>query len=86
MLYNNVPVTFNEYDSKNVSKLRGFATNDNIQVLNINIDSFAKDENIINKPNDKLTGKKPIEFIRYTNGIVPFLVETNSHIIAISSS
>lgn len=27
-----------------------------IQVLVINIDSFAKDENIINKPNDRLTG------------------------------
>ena len=37
----------------------------------INIDSFAKDENIINKPNDKLTGKKPIEFIQTTS---PFVI------------
>ncbi|SNQ61008.1 hypothetical protein MNV_220002 [Candidatus Methanoperedens nitroreducens] len=36
----------------------------------INIDSFAKDENIINKPNDKLTGKKPVEFIQATHPIV----------------
>jgi len=38
--------------------------------LVINIDSFAKDENIINKPNDKLTGKKPIEFIQSCKPIV----------------
>jgi type III restriction enzyme len=40
-------------------------------VLVINIDSFAKDENIINKSNDKLTGKKPVEFIQSCN---PFVI------------
>jgi len=38
--------------------------------LVINIDAFAKDENIINKPNDKLTGKRPVEFIQSTRPIV----------------
>jgi len=70
-LYNKVPLAYNVYDSKNVSLLRGFASSNNIQVLVINIDSFAKDENIINKANDKLTGKRPIEFIQYTN---PFVI------------
>lgn len=69
-LYNKVPLTYAVYDSKNVSLLRGFALSNTIQVLVINIDSFAKDENIINKPNDKLTGKRPIEFIQYTNPMV----------------
>ena len=41
-----------------------------IQILVINIDAFAKDENIINKPNDKLTGKRPIEFLQSANPIV----------------
>lgn len=63
-LYDKVPVTYSVYDSRKVSNLRGFASANTIQVLVINIDSFAKDENIINKPNDKLTGKKPIEFIQ----------------------
>ena len=58
------------YESKRVSNLRNFANNNNIQILVINIDSFAKDENIINKTNDKLTGKKPIEFIQTTSPIV----------------
>ncbi|MDO8886165.1 DEAD/DEAH box helicase family protein [Candidatus Oleimmundimicrobium sp.] len=69
-LYDKTPVNFNVYDSKRVSNLRNFAINNNIQILVINIDSFAKDENIINKPNDKLTGKRPIEFIQATGPIV----------------
>ncbi|MBU2444345.1 MAG: DEAD/DEAH box helicase family protein, partial [Bacteroidetes bacterium] len=69
-LYDKAPITSDVYDSKKVSNLRGFASANTIQVLVINIDSFAKDENIINKPNDKLTGKKPIEFIQSCNPIV----------------
>ena len=69
-LYDKVPITSNVYDSRKVSNLRGFASANTIQVLVINIDSFAKDENIINKPNDKLTGKRPIEFIQSCKPIV----------------
>ncbi|MBM4171355.1 MAG: DEAD/DEAH box helicase [Ignavibacteria bacterium] len=69
-IYDKVPVTYDVYDSKKVSNLRGFASSNTIQILVLNIDSFAKDENIINKPNDKLTGKKPIEFIQSCRPIV----------------
>jgi len=70
-LYDKTSINFDIYDSKKVSNLRGFSSGNAIQVLVINIDSFAKDENIINKPNDKLTGKKPIEFIQSTK---PFVI------------
>jgi type III restriction enzyme len=54
-----------------VSNLRGFASGNAIQILVINIDSFAKDENMSSiRSTDKLTGKKPIEFIQSTNPIV----------------
>jgi type III restriction enzyme len=69
-LYDKVPVSSSVYDSKKVSGLRGFASANTIQILVINIDSFAKDENIINKPNDKLTGKKPVEFIQSCKPVV----------------
>jgi type III restriction enzyme len=69
-LYDKTPASFNIYDSKKVSNLRGFASGNAIQILVINIDAFAKDENIINKTNDKLTGKKPIEFIQSCHPIV----------------
>lgn len=86
-LYDNVPVNFQVYDSTKISALRGFATNNNIEVLVINIDSFAKDENIINKPNDKLNGQRPVEFIQATNPIVivdePQNMETEKRVAAI---
>lgn len=69
-LYDKAAISFDVYDSRKVSNLRGFASANSIQILIINIDAFAKDENIINKPNDKLTGKKPIEFIQSTRPIV----------------
>jgi len=88
-LYNKIPVTYNVYDSRKVSNLRGFASANTIQILVINIDSFAKDENIINKPNDKLTGKKPIEFIQSCRPIVivdePQNMETDIRKKAVSS-
>ncbi|MBP7552074.1 MAG: DEAD/DEAH box helicase family protein [Spirochaetes bacterium] len=69
-LYNNTPSVYSVYDSKNVSILRSFAASNSIEILLINIDSFAKDENVINRNNDKLIGKKPIEFIQGTNPII----------------
>jgi len=88
-LYDNVPVNFQVYDSTRVSSLRGFATNNHIEILVINIDSFAKDENIINKPNDKLNGQKPVTFIQATKPIVivdePQNMETEKRVGAIQN-
>lgn len=88
-LYDNVPVNFQVYDSTKVSTLRGFATNNHIEVLVINIDSFAKDENIINKPNDKLNGQRPVAFIQASKPIVivdePQNMETEKRIAAIQN-
>lgn len=45
-LYSRKPASFDEYDSSRVSSLRSFAASNNIQILVINIDSFAKDLNL----------------------------------------
>lgn len=88
-LYDNVPLNFHVYDSANVSSLKGFATSNTIEVLVINIDSFAKDLNIINKPHYKTSGRKPIEFIQATNPFViidePQNVETEKRSTAIAT-
>ncbi len=88
-LYDHIPVHYQVYDSGKISALRGFATGNNIEILVINIDAFAKDENIINKPNDKLNGKLPIEFIRSANPIVivdePQNMETDKRKTAIDN-
>jgi len=69
-LYDRTAINFDLYDSKKIPHLRNFASANTLQVLIINIDSFAKDENVINKPNDRTGGKRPIEFIQGCNPIV----------------
>lgn len=67
-LYENVPADFDVYDSKKVAALGNFARSNAIQILVINIDSFAKDDNIINKIRE--TGIRPIEHLQSTAPIV----------------
>ncbi len=70
-LYNHVPFDKFLYDSKDVAKLRGFATSNEMQLMIINIDSFNKKSiNIIYDYRDQMSGYKPIEFIQATNPIV----------------
>lgn len=88
-LFDNIPVRYYVYDRNKISQLRGFATGDNIEILVINIDSFAKDENVINKPNDRLSGQEPIKFIQSVNPIVivdePQNMETEKRVAAIAN-
>lgn len=88
-IYDNIPIRFYVYDRNKISKIRGFADSDNIEVLVINIDSFAKDENVINKPNDKLSGQEPIKFIQSVNPIViidePQNMESERRVAAITN-
>lgn len=77
-LYNLEPESF-VYDGKKLSRLRQFATSNNIEILIINIDAFRKNftdsederkSNVIYKESDKLSGRQPIEFVQATNPIV----------------
>ena len=58
------------YSSGQVEKLRQFGQASHLQVLVINIDAFTKDTNVINQSIDKLSGHRPIDFIRATNPVV----------------
>ena len=85
-LYNNPAFNYFVYDSKKLTCVHQFATGNQIQIMVINIQSFSKDVvdkdttkmtddelkklNIINRENDKMSGRKPIEFIQATNPIV----------------
>lgn len=69
-IYGNVPLDSWVYDSKQVSRLRGYANANEMQILIMNIDAFNKDLNVINQENDKLSGRKPIEFLQATRPIV----------------
>lgn len=77
-LYENIPVNFSVYDPKKVSSIRNFSVSNTLQILVMNIDSFAKvadmdnpkKGNLMYRDNDKLSGKAPIEYIAGTNPIV----------------
>ena len=63
-----VPANYTVWDSKNRNGLRNFAASNSLQILVINIDSFASDSNIINTVREQ--GVKPIEFLQATRPIV----------------
>jgi len=89
-LYGNVPVDSWVYDSRQVSKLRQFSQSNTLQIVVINIDAFNKQtNNVIHKENDRLSGYRPIEFVRSANPIVimdePQNMESDQAKAAISS-
>ena len=85
-LYENAPFDHFVYDSKLLGKVRQFASSNQMQIMIINIQSFQKDVadkdisemtedelkklNVINRENDRMSGRRPIEFIQATNPIV----------------
>ncbi|MBL4832224.1 MAG: DEAD/DEAH box helicase family protein [Aliivibrio sp.] len=85
-IYGNVPFESFVYDSKKLGKVRQFAGGNHIQIMVINIQSFVKDVpdkdesemtdaelkklNVINRESDKMSGRKPIEFIQAANPVV----------------
>jgi type III restriction enzyme len=67
-IYEKQPAEFKVYDSGRLTELGSFAKSNSIQILVINIDSFAKDANVINQVRE--SGIKPIEYIQRSNPIV----------------
>ena len=85
-LYEKTPFDHFVYDSKRLGKVRQFATSNQLQIMVINIQSFQKDVadkelsemtedelkklNVINRENDRMSGRRPIEFIQAASPIV----------------
>lgn len=89
-LYGNAPMDCWVYDSRQVSRLRQFAASNTLQILVMNIQAFdKKDIAVIHKDNDRLSGRKPIEFVQAAHPIVimdePQNMETGTAKAAIAS-
>ncbi|MCH8492642.1 MAG: DEAD/DEAH box helicase family protein [Idiomarina sp.] len=69
-LYEHVPFDHFVYTPSKLGQVRQFGSSNKIQIMVINIQAFEKEQNIINREQDKLSGNKPIDFIRATNPIV----------------
>lgn len=80
-LYDNVAFDSFVYNSKDLSRVRQFAVNNEIQIMVINVQAFQKDSekagNVIHQEQDRMSGRKPIDFVRATNPVV-FIDEPQS--------
>lgn len=86
-IYAREPLNYTIYNSKRPVDIKTFAQSNNIEIIVMNIDSFAKDQNVINKINE--TGHKLIEYIQETSPVViidePQNMETEKRKEAIKS-
>lgn len=69
-LYDGLQYDSYVYDSAHLNRVRQFATASHLQIMVINIDAFAKDSTIMNKPAEALGFYKPIEYVRRCRPIV----------------
>lgn len=96
-LYDNVPFNASVYDSRYLGRVRQFATANTVQLLVMNLQAFQKDveedrdptkANIINRAQDRMSGRRPIEFIQATRPVVvmdePQNMESEAAIAAIA--
>jgi type III restriction enzyme len=88
-LYDGLQYDSYVYESAHLNRVRQFATASHLQIMVINIDAFAKDSTIMNKPAEALGFYKPIEYVRRCRPIVimdePQNMETNIRREAIAS-
>ena len=74
------PIDHGVYDSRRLSLVRQFATSTTLQVMVMNIQVFQKDAvegdtrdataNVINRPQDAMSGRRPIEYIQAVRPVV----------------
>jgi len=70
-LYDNETIHLTKYSGQHISKLRGFASSSDIEVMVMTIDAFNKTTNVIFKPTEKLQGEKlPYQYIQETRPIL----------------
>ena len=86
-IYDSQPFSYFIYSSKDLSKVRQFATSSTIEIMVINIQAFQKDAgedvdyaslsdeqrkklNVIHQDADRMSGRRPIEFIQASNPVV----------------
>lgn len=69
-LYDSVPYRFYEYRSKNISQVKHFADDSNINIMVMTVSAFNKDANVLYSARDQMQGEQPISYIQKTNPIL----------------
>ncbi len=69
-LYDNVPYRFYEYRSKNISQVKHFADDSNVNIMVMTVGAFNRDANVLYTERDQMQGEQPISYIQKTNPIL----------------
>lgn len=69
-LYDGLQYDAYVYGSRHLTRVRQFATSSHLQIMVLNIDSFTKETNVINRPTDAMNGYAPVEFLRACRPVV----------------
>jgi len=69
-LYDNTPYRFYEYQSRNISMVKHFASSNNIEIMVMTMGAFNKDANVLYSERDQMQGEQPISYIQKTNPIM----------------
>ena len=70
-IYERVPYSFYEYDSRRLNSIKKFARSNAIEIMIMTVDSFNKSSNIMQKPSEKMpSGMRPIELVKKTRPIL----------------
>jgi len=69
-LYGNLPINSYEYDSGNLTQVRGFALSNSIEIMVMTLASFNKDLNVIYQSTDRLQGETPVHLIQVTRPVL----------------
>lgn len=71
-LYPELPFDDTVYSGKSAEEVQGFSTSTNVQILVMTIDSIRGDANsrIIHQTRDKLSGLRPIDYLKATHPVV----------------
>ena len=70
-IYERVPYSFYEYDSRRLNSIKKFARSNAIEIMIMTVDSFNKSSNIMQKPSEKMpSGMRPIDLVKKTRPIL----------------
>ncbi|KKR68330.1 MAG: Type III site-specific deoxyribonuclease [Microgenomates group bacterium GW2011_GWA2_40_6] len=69
-IYDNIPYTYCEYQSKNLSQVKHFADSNNLEIMIMTVGAFNKDANVLYGERDQMQGEQPITFIQKTRPIL----------------
>lgn len=69
-LYNSIPYTYFEYNSKKINKVRNFVFSNHLQIMVMNVQAFNTEDRIINQERDSNNGERLIDLLEKVSPVL----------------